>query len=381
MMPVQPIVMEGLLVAQPVGQFYIASMDAYQLLSICEFDFRRNDGVSFIGIQREVRPRRVKEIETYIKTEDATFPTSIVISVDEKNVEISDCVGSDRVKKIIIKEYIDPEHDELSIPFGKIATIIDGQHRLKAFENVSGLSFDVSVSIFIGIDQGTEATIFSTVNLAQTKVNRSLVYDLFSFAKSRSPERTCHEITIALDEMEESPFHKRIKRLGVATDGRLGETLSQATIVKGILPYITDDPLTDRNIGRTVGFWDPVTFGDSSKRIFRHAFVERRDAEILRNILNYFIAISQRWPDAWFSTERGCMIARTNGYNGFMRFLRLAYLSETTAHEVVSVSTFKAIFERVALTDSDFVVTRYVPGTSGASQLFRDLCDQTGLGT
>ena len=118
--------------------------------------------------------------------------------------------------------------------------------------------------------------LFSIVNLAQTKVNRSLVYDLFSLARSRSPEKTCHEVVVALDKMDESPFHHRIKRLGVATEGRFGETLSQATVVKGILPYITNDPLADRDIGKRFGFWDQSLARDFNKRIFYEFFAGMR---------------------------------------------------------------------------------------------------------
>jgi DGQHR domain-containing protein len=139
-------------------------------------------------------------------------------------------------KILKISEYVDDQNPDLSIKLDQVASIIDGQHRLKGREEAHKDEFEVPVSIFIGADDATEAMLFSIVNLAQTKVNRSLVYDLFSVAQSRSPEKTCHEVVVALDRMEESPFQNRIKRLGVATDGRFGEALSQVTAVKGILP-------------------------------------------------------------------------------------------------------------------------------------------------
>jgi DGQHR domain-containing protein len=174
------------------------------------------------------------------------------------------------------------------------------------------------------------------VNLAQTKVNKSLVYDLFSLQKTRSSEETCHEIVVALDEMKESPFFQRIKRLGSSTDGRFGETLSQATVVKGLLPYITDDALADRDIGKRFGFWDPSGPEEAMKRIFRPFFERQQDEKILANLLNYFSAIRDKWPNAWKNTGSGNMINRTNGYNGFMRFLRPAYLNCTNEPLVVS---------------------------------------------
>jgi hypothetical protein len=50
----------------------------------------------------------------------------------------------------------------------------------------------------LALTLATQASLFSTVNLAQTKVNRSLVYDLHDYAHTRSPEKS-HDVAIALD--------------------------------------------------------------------------------------------------------------------------------------------------------------------------------------
>src|ERR1700730_4145288 len=89
-------------------------------------------------------------------------------------------------------------------------------------------------------------------NLEQTKVGKSLAIDLFELARTRSPIKTCHNIAIALDTTKGSPFHHRIKRLGVATLGRAedsgpGERLTQATFVNALVRYISDDPKQDRD--------------------------------------------------------------------------------------------------------------------------------------
>jgi DGQHR domain-containing protein len=369
-------------ITQPVGDFYVGVMRADHLLSICKFDYRRmqyqSGYIDFLGIQRELNPKRIKEIEQYIGTMDACFPTSIVISIDEKcaRVEETDIVGTKILK---IFEYVDEVQPELSIKLEEVASIIDGQHRLKGLEEAHKEDFEVTVSIFIGVDDATDAMLFSIVNLAQTKVNRSLVYDLFSLAKSRSPEKTCHEIVVALDRMDESPFQNRIKRLGVATEGRFGETLSQATVVKGILPYITNDPLADRDRGRRFGFWDQSLTRDFRKRIFYEFFRGNEDAKILSNLLNYFNAIRDKWPDAWTRTGTGNIINRTNGFNGFIRFLRPAYLFCTTEPRVVEQEEFAKVFKDVSLKDDDFNPTRFLPGTSGSTLLFHTLMEQSGV--
>ena len=250
-------------VTQPIGQFYVGVIRADELLRICKFDYRRmqyNVGgyPEVLGIQRKLNEKRVDEIRRYLSTVDACFPTSVVISLDERCATIEE---TERQGFLIlhVHPYEDNSTPELSLSLDQVAIIIDGQHRLKGLEEANADEFELSLSVFIGIDEGTQASIFSIVNLAQTKVNRSLVYDLFSLAKDRSPERTCHEIAVALDSLPDSPFHNRIKRLGVATEGRFGETLSQATVVKGILPYITKDPMLDRDIGKRIGFWELAT--------------------------------------------------------------------------------------------------------------------------
>lgn len=369
-------------VSQPIGTFFVGTIRARELLTICKYDYRRmqfkNGYVDFLGIQRPLNHRRTAEIARYTNTVDACFPTSIVISIDEKCVVIDD-TNIEGVQILKIIPYLNEDDDTLSIPFDHIASIIDGRHRLKGLEEAGNLDFELNVSIFIGADDATEATIFSIVNLAQTKVNKSLVYDLFSLAKTRSPEKTCHEIVVALDRLEESPFQNLIKRLGVSTEGRIGETLSQATMVKGILPYISNDPAGDRDRGKRFAFWEPLNDRDTQRRIFYPFYAKGEDVKILQLMINYFSAIRDRWSEAWENTGKGSIIKRTNGYNGFMRFFRPAYLYYTTEPRVVSKSEFYRMFQDIKLKDDDFNPKRYLPGSSGATALYNDLMSQTGI--
>lgn len=363
-------------VTQPVGVFYNCVIPAQTLLEICQFDFRQirdNNGVKeFMGIQRPLNDKRVKDIRTYIGTDDASFPTSIVISVDERCASIAVVDG---VQKLVLSSYQDAdtvENSEIVIPFRAIASIIDGQHRLMAFDGTQH-NWSLTVNVFVGIDEGTQAMIFSKVNLAQTKVNKSLVYDLFNLDRHRSPEKTAHEIVVNLNEMRESPFQGLIKRLGSATDGVFGETLSQATIVKGILPFITKDPLIDRDIGRRIGIWPDRGADDLQRRIFYPFFRSDEDAKILAVLINYYSAVAERWPTAWKGSGKGDVLSRTNGFNGTMRFLRDAYLQLTNRPSVPSKEQFRAILDRSALKDTDFNTKRFPPGSSGAAALYREL--------
>lgn len=353
-------------VQQPIGTFFVGVVDAKELLKICEFDFRRisEDGNEFIGIQRKINERRVKDIGKYITTSDAVFPTSIVISLDNRCSSVLD-------GNIIISSFDDGVE---SIPFNKIAKIIDGQHRLKAFvESEYTGKFDISVSIFVGADEATQASIFSIVNMAQTKVNRSLVYDLFSLENRRSPQKTCHEICIALDSYDKSPFYKRIKRLGVATEGRFDETLSQATVVSELITFITSDPMMDRDIGRTSDTFPDRE--DSDNHPFYIFFKNKKDEVILKNLLNFFSAVQDRWPISWKS-EGGSVLCRTNGYIALMRVLKRIYIKENGWKEsngVISVEKYKSILDTSRVADGSFTTDKYLPGSSGSSRIYKDI--------
>jgi DGQHR domain-containing protein len=349
-------------VCQPIGDFYIGSIISKQLFEIAYFDIRHmvhEDGIdSYLGIQRELSKRRIREISQYAKGTDATFPTAVILAIPEQCVSIvATPLNQEKFFTMTLRNIPDAENPEDVILYRQIARVIDGQHRIAGLENYSGPTFELNVSIFVGADISDQASIFSTVNLAQTKVNRSLVYDLFELSKTHSPERTCHKITVALDRTEGSPSHKKIKRLGTATENRFGETLSQATVVNGMLKYISKDRiqlLQDRDIGKRGASWPRVDSETARQLILRLFFVEGRDTDIANLIWNYFSAVSEKWPNAWNSGGTGLILNKTNGYNALMRFFRLAYLNFANPGQMVEQDKFKKLFEKVTLADADF---------------------------
>jgi len=89
--------------------------------------------------------------------------------------------------------------------------------------------------------------------------------------------------------------------------------------------------------------------------------------------------VSERWPKAWQGTGKGNIIKRTNGFNGFIRFLRPAYLHFTTRPEIVIKADFAKLFAQVKLDDDDFNPTRFLPGSSGATKLYKTLLEDAGI--
>lgn len=369
-------------VTQPIGDFYVGSMRARDLVDISKFDIRqltRKGNIDdFLGIQRRLDPRRVAEIADYVRLPDSTFPTAVILSIDGSCAQLENVEAQgfpDRFFKLTLRNRPGEIDDEKTVLFRDIARVLDGQHRIQGLaDSKTDLeSFEVNVSIFIEIDIADQAAIFSTVNLAQTKVNPSLVYDLKSYDKLRSPEKTAHSVTVVLDQNAKSPFFQRIKRLGVATDGRFGELLSQATIVRGMLQYLTSNVMRDREISKLGRSWPVPSSEDRRKLIFRNWFVTEQDDQIALQLMYYFEAVRRRWPMAWDATSPGMMLNRTNGFKALMGFLRTAYNSIGADGRLVKMSEFKALFDKVPLKDDDFTTTNFLPGTSGETKLLRAL--------
>ena len=342
-------------VYQPIGIFYIGAIKCQDLVKIAYSDIRRlraREVEEFVGIERPLIESRVNELKQYVCTIDASFPTSIVLNIRSKNAIYNPKNFTMRIRRA-----------------ENIAKILDGQHRIAGLEEFNE-AFQLNVTIFIDMDIADQAMVFSTINLKQTKVQKSLVYDLYEYARSRSPEKTCHNIAKLLNKKSGSPFEGKIKILGRA--GGAFETLTQATFVERLLPYISDNPMQDRDLskrGKKIQLIKPPL---TNKLIFRNMFVKEKDAEIARILFNYFKGIAKKWNKAWFSREKSDILTRTTGFTALMRLLRDVYISFGKPDQVISALEFEKIFSSMKLKDSDFTTEKYNPGGGGQTALYKD---------
>lgn len=372
------IVVNAISIKQPIGEFLIASIPSKVLCDIAFFDVRRmlkeRDIETYLGIQRPLNEGRVSELQTYVRTVDACFPTAVILAVDGR------CASFDpNTNKLTLRNCPNPEEGQDPIYYRNIAKVLDGQHRIAGLMDYADNNFEVNVSIFIDIDIEDQAYIFSTVNLAQTKVNRSLAYDLSELAKTRSPQKTCHNIAVALDRLESSPFHHRIKRLGSATPGRTMEMITQATFVEALMPFISGSPALDRDILKRGNKLAYPSQAEIDKYPLRPLFVDGKDMEIADVIFQFFSAVEKKWPHAWSSTERGHILNKTNGFKALMRILRVLCRSQRPHLNPLKPEALQAIFDRVELVDADFTTDNFKPGTSGESNLYTTLTGFMGL--
>jgi DGQHR domain-containing protein len=388
-MPNESLSLRVLRVVQPIGEFFIASIDAKDLVAISYSDVRRlvsesRDVEKYLGIQRPIDPKRIKQLKKYISGRDATFPTSIIVAVDER------CAGyeaTDEWSGILTLQPYTPTagSDDDGISFRKIAKVIDGQHRIAAFLDDSdnyafdfaGGRFDLNLAIFVGADVAEQANIFATVNLAQTKVNRSLVYDLTELANTPSPQKTCHNVAVALDSEESSPLFHRIKRLGTATPGREYEPLTQAGFVESLLKFISLDPVQDRNDlleGRKL---KKVHGEELKKTPFRNLFIDGDEVDIAEILFNYFSAVKKKWPRSWSAPkESKNLLPRSNAFKALMKYLRLDVYPSVARNDYGRIPTtkeFAPFFADIEVTDEDFTTRNFVPGSGGESRFLKML--------
>ncbi len=355
-------------VSQPRGPIYVGSMLFSQVLSISFADVRRieaRDIERYIGIQRTLDMKRVEELRKFVRTQDASFPTSVLLAVAEKDVFYDTANGIMRVKK---------SQD--------VASIIDGQHRIAGLVNYKGETFQLNVALLVDVDIEDQAHLFATINLNQTKVNRSLAYDLYEFATKRSPQKTCHNIAKLLNLREGSPFYGRVKILGRAT-GKGKEYITQAAIVERIIFHISKDviqTIEDRDFIRRGHPLARATHEQELKGLyFRNMFIDGRDEDIALVVWNFFGAVAAKWSVAWNSSEEGSVLNRSLGFYALSRLLAKIYIDMDRFGEVPEISEFEAYLNRSTLRDRDFTKANYVPGTGGESKLYRDFIEQLHL--
>ncbi|WP_335920280.1 DGQHR domain-containing protein [Shewanella algae] len=366
-------------VTQPIGDFYCCVMKANDLYKISYSDVRAlhdeaEDGVgTYLGIQRNLSSARVKKIKEYVNSVDATFPNSIIIAIPEKYVVLNNCT---------LEISYESEKE------GKIAKILDGQHRLAGFEDNNGKfvdkegteqDFEVLVTIFVEADLHTQAQVFTMVNQSQTKVNKSLVYDLESLAMARSPYKTGHQIAVLMNNRKDSPFYKRIKRLGVKTLGVNGELLTQAAFVENLIKLISKKPSLDRDIllGKKKSFiglkekkLPDNEIADYKRLVFRKSFVDNDDSTIAANIFNFFTAVSLRWNKAWGKENASSALNKTVGLIALIRLLRdicNGYVENGCYQygDVISESDFSNVLKNIKVDDSFFESVDAVSKSSG----------------
>lgn len=123
--------------------------------------------------------------------------------------------------------------------------IIDGQHRLWAFEEGKlPDDFELPVVAFKGLDISWQAYLFYTINIKPKRINASLAFDLYPLLRTEDwlekfedhviyRETRAQELVDLLWSHPKSPWHKRINMLG--EPGQRGRMVSQSAWIHSLM--------------------------------------------------------------------------------------------------------------------------------------------------
>jgi DGQHR domain-containing protein len=224
-----------------------------------------------LGIQRQHDPERSEEIGRFVefgfpwstlneaKRASAEFndlrkpgwlPTAIVLNVLTKGAVRNGSTIADKDLASVVD--VDGQI-RLQLPYERWSPnwapsklppfeVIDGQHRLWAFDNASKLeNFELPVVAFVGLDISWQAYLFWTINIKPKRINPSLAFDLYPLLRGEDwldraeghliyRETRAQELTEILWSHRESPWYDRINMLGE----RQNRWVSQSAWIKSL---------------------------------------------------------------------------------------------------------------------------------------------------
>lgn len=363
-----PLRLRAVKVSQPMGDFYAVSITARQLREFIFLDPTRIESVSkksfwyrLSGNQREASTTRTREIGAYINTVESAFPNSIILAgnYDDSGNLIEGTEQRWRIETDECGEY-------LVIPScRKVASVVDGQHRLLGFDHCSEerRDMDLLCSVYIDLPQAYQAYLFATININQRKVDKSLAYEQFGYnldyeeQAGWSPDKLAVFFTRRLNLNPASPLYSHIKIAPLEADLVFPQSdekkwlLSTASIVEGILSLISSKPKADRDKlhQKAPEDRDRKALPDDSSP-YREIYKEGKDDELWEIILDYLkLAQKHLWTKA---TERS-YIRKTVGIQALFDVLRHVAL-QTDPEELPAV--LEDTIQRAAKLDyaSDF---------------------------
>lgn len=267
---------------KPQPYFYMFSINANILKRLSKVYPRKadEDREKEIGIQRKHDPERSQKIRKYVfggfpwsdlseqKQNSEEFqnlrmpgwlPTAIIANIISPKtvrggIEIHDddlikIIDNDGLINLQLPKKANSPSWEPSVP---PIEIIDGQHRLWAFDKDETLSgeFDLPVVAFYDLDISWQAYLFYTINIKPKKINASLAFDLYPVLRvqdwlEKSPdgafiykETRAQELVEALWSSNSSPWKDRINMLGEKyerSSGSVIPTITQSAYIRSLI--------------------------------------------------------------------------------------------------------------------------------------------------
>lgn len=363
----------ALKVNQPLGEFFVVSISAQDLLDISfsePLKYIDNSG-NVQGSQRPKNEKRLKEIATYIESVEMAFPNSIILGA---NYTRNGSVSKDPKERWVV------EYDEhcntykLIIPQKiPLAAVIDGQHRLNAFSYVTNRErfsdLQLLCSIYFDLPNSYQAFLFATINSNQKKVDRSLALEQFGYnvddesEKAWTPEKFAVFLSRKLNiDKENSPFYQHIKVAPLNGDMLFPEgitaqwVVSTATIVDGIDSLLTSNAKRDRIIMQQASI-----FSGRNRNMIRNIkdvsplrdyFIDGRDQTIYNVVTKYFNAFASVF---WGTFHERSYIFKTVGVQaGFDILKMILNANRTVSPEDIDFKSYLSPASHIDFSDKFF---------------------------
>ena len=245
--------------SKPEKHFYIFALPARELRSLSGIARRvakhANPRTEDLGIQRQHEPDRSEEIGRFVEygfpwstlsnrkrastdfndlRKPGWLPTAVVLNI----LTESDERYGNRVANSDLVSVIDVDGTtQIRLPYEDWSSrwsprqlppfeIIDGQHRLWAFDEATKLkTFELPVVAFVGLDISWQAYLFWTINIKPKRINPSLAFDLYPLLRNEDwlereeshivyRETRAQELTEVMWSFPKSPWYDRINMLG-----------------------------------------------------------------------------------------------------------------------------------------------------------------------
>jgi DNA phosphorothioation-associated DGQHR protein 1 len=349
-------------ITQPFGDFFSCKFKAKDLLELTFSDPLRfiDDSGKMAGNQRILDDKRIEEIGKYIQTVDVAFPNSIIIAA---NYNMDGLLCEDEDKRWRLEPTGVNDLYYLIIPTNeKLASVIDGQHRLNGFLNVPNHLKEIELlcSIYLDLPNPYQAQIFATINFNQKKVDKSLAFEQFGFnldsepSISWSPEKLAVFFTRKLnqDDKEKSTFYNHIilapqddKLIFDKKPKELSWAVSTSTIVDCIISLFATNHKRDKYLLHRYKVEERkrnLLPKDSSP--FRELYLTDNDIVIYTAIFNYFKAANDLLIDG---SATGSYIKKTVGIQGLFDVLRIISIKFLDSTKDVSIEFYSSFLSKV----------------------------------
>lgn len=258
---------------EPEKFFYVFSLSARQLRSLSGVNRRDTKGGKLrskdLGIQRAHEQSRSKKISEFIKfgypwsdlskaqrqekfndlRKPGWLPTAIVVNIltpdDKRNgskVAAGDLISIGKATGDFVEMDLPKVTGTWKPKQIHPLEVIDGQHRLLAFDENVEEDFQLPVVAFYGLDLSWQAYLFWSINIKPKRINPSLAFDLYPLLRTEDwlerfeghkvyREARAQEIVESLWAEPDTAWYQRINMLGESGTA----SVTQAAWIRALL--------------------------------------------------------------------------------------------------------------------------------------------------